>query len=263
MLDRANSQTAGVVGDSRAAYAAASALKWILSVKATPIALLLAISVPFCGAHAESATALSADTQATAPASAATVTTESKRLSDRYVSDDIYTFLHGGPGKQYRILGSVKAGTKVQFIELDASGKYAQIIDSRGRTAWIASESLQSAPSFRSQVVELQAQKQQLQHQLDNIDSEQARELKLKREQVAQLSAQSQQQQQRLDEQSEELQSLRQENSKLQQSLGTKEQDEQYRWWREGGTIAGVGLLLGLLLPDLPRPRRRKDRWMN
>ncbi len=263
MLDRANCQTAGVVGDSRAAYAATSALKWILSVKATPIALLLAISVPFCGAHAESATALSADTQATAPASAATATTDSKPLSDRYVSDDIYTCLHGGPGKQYRILGSVKAGTKVQFIELDASGKYAQIIDSKGPTAWIASESLQSAPSFRSQVVELQAQKQQLQHQLDNIDSEQARELKLKREQVAQLSAQSQQQQQRLDEQSEELQSLRQENSKLQQSLGTKEQDEQYRWWREGGTIAGVGLLLGLLLPYLPRPRRRKDRWMN
>ena len=258
-----NCLTAGVVGGCRAAYAAASALKWILSVKATPIALLLAISVPFCGAHAESATALSADTQATAPASAATATTESKRLSDRYVSDDIYTFLHGGPGKQYRILGSVKAGTKVQFIELDASGKYAQIIDSKGRTAWIASESLQSAPSFRNQVVELQAQKQQLQHQLDNIDSEQARELKLKREQVAQLSAQSQQQQQRLDEQSEELQSLRQENSKLQQSLGTKEQDEQYRWWREGGYIAGVGLLLGLLLPYLPRPRRRKDRWMN
>ena len=253
MLDRANSQTAGVVGDSRAAYAAASALKWILSVKATPIALLLAISVPFSGVQAE---------PATAPASAAT-TTESKTLSDRYVSDDIYTFLHGGPGKQYRILGSVKAGTKVQFIELDASGKYAQIIDSKGRTAWIASESLQSAPSFRNQVVELQAQKQQLQHQLDNIDSEQARELKLKREQVAQLSAQSQQQQQRLDEQSEELQSLRQENSKLQQSLGTKEQDEQYRWWREGGYIAGVGLLLGLLLPYLPRPRRRKDRWMN
>ncbi len=248
-----NCLTAGVVGGCRAAYAAASALKWILSVKATPIALLLAISVPFSGVQAE---------PATAAASAAT-TTESKPLSDRYVSDDIYTFLHGGPGKQYRILGSVKAGTKVQFIELDASGKYAQIIDSKGRTAWIASESLQSAPSFRNQVVELQAQKQQLQHQLDNIDSEQARELKLKREQVAQLSAQSQQQQQRLDEQSEELQSLRQENSKLQQSLGTKEQDEQYRWWREGGYIAGVGLLLGLLLPYLPRPRRRKDRWMN
>ena len=46
-------------------------------------------------------------------------------------------------------------------------------------------------------------------------------------------------------------------------AAASKEQDEQYRWWREGGTIAGVGLLLGLLLPYLPRPRRRKDRWMN
>lgn len=219
------------------------------------------MSLPMSMALAEPSAAAPEPTPAISQEPASSTTPSSG--VNRYVSDDIFTYLHGGPGKQYRILGSVKAGTKVQFIELDASGKYAQIIDSKGRTAWIASESLQSAPSFRNQVVELQAQKQQLQHQLDNIDSEQARELKLKREQVAQLSAQSQQQQQRLDEQSEELQSLRQENSKLQQSLGTKEQDEQYRWWREGGYIAGVGLLLGLLLPYLPRPRRRKDRWMN
>ena len=219
------------------------------------------MSLPMSMALAEPSAAAPEPTPAISQEPASSTTPSSG--VNRYVSDDIFTYLHGGPGKQYRILGSVKAGTKVQFIELDASGKYAQIIDSKGRTAWIASESLQSAPSFRNQVVELQAQKQQLQPQLDNIESEQARELKLKHEQVTQLSAQSQQQQQRLDEQSEELQSLRQENSKLQQSLGTKEQDEQYRWWREGGYIAGVGLLLGLLLPYLPRPRRRKDRWMN
>ncbi len=70
-------------------------------------------------------------------------------------------------------------------------------------------------------------------------------------------------QQQQLDEQGEQLQTLRQQNGQLQQALGTKEQDQQYRWWREGGYIAGAGLLLGLLLPFLPRPRRRKERWMN
>ena len=254
MPDGPNCLTAGVVGGCRAAYAAASALKWILSVKATPIALLLAISVPFCGVQAE---------PATAAASAAT-TTESKPLGDRYVSDDIYTFLHGGPGKQYRILGSVKAGDKVQFLALDASGKYAQIIDGKGRTAWILGKELQTAPSYRAQVTTLQEQLRQLQLKMDNIDSDQARELKEKRERLTLLEQQVSQQEQQLAEQGKELQALRQQKQKLQQDLGTKEQDQQYRWWREGGYIAGVGLLLGLLLPYLPRPRRRsKDRWMN
>jgi SH3 domain protein len=31
----------------------------------------------------------------------------------RYISDDLFTFLHAGPGRNYRILGSVLAGSKV------------------------------------------------------------------------------------------------------------------------------------------------------
>lgn len=236
-------------------------------VKATPIILLLAVSLPLQSLQAEPSTDAGNDSASTsisaAPVSAAAATQTPTPVGTRYVSDDLYTYLHGGPGKQYRILGSVKAGSKVQFIQQDPSGKYAQIIDGKGRTVWIASESLQSGPSFRSQVTELQEQKQHLQHQLANIDSEQARELTLKREQVDQLTDQVQQQQQQLDEQGKELQTLRQQNGQLQQALGTKEQDQQYRWWREGGYIAGAGLLLGLLLPFLPRPRRRKERWMN
>ena len=98
---------------------------------------------------------------------------------------------------------------------------------------------------------------------MDNIDSDQARELKEKRERLTLLEQQVSQQEQQLAEQGKELQALRLQKQKLQQDLGTKEQDQQYRWWREGGYIAGAGLLLGLLLPFLPRPRRRKERWMN
>ena len=31
----------------------------------------------------------------------------------RYISDDVYLFLHGGPGTQYRILGSIEAGQEI------------------------------------------------------------------------------------------------------------------------------------------------------
>ncbi|MBP8222086.1 MAG: TIGR04211 family SH3 domain-containing protein [Aeromonadaceae bacterium] len=231
-------------------------------MKATPVALLLAMSLPMSMALAEPSAAAPEPTPAISQEPASSTTPSSG--VNRYVSDDIFTYLHGGPGKQYRILGSVKAGDKVQFLALDASGKYAQIIDGKGRTAWILGKELQTAPSYRAQVTTLQEQLRQLQLKMDNIDSDQARELKEKRERLTLLEQQVSQQEQQLAEQGKELQALRQQKQKLQQDLGTKEQDQQYRWWREGGYIAGVGLLLGLLLPYLPRPRRRsKDRWMN
>ena len=39
----------------------------------------------------------------------------------RYVSDNIFTFIHNGPGTQFRILGSVKAGEPLYSLESDKS----------------------------------------------------------------------------------------------------------------------------------------------
>ena len=33
----------------------------------------------------------------------------------------------------------------------------------------------------------------------------------------------------------------------------------QLRWWKEGGLIAGIGALAGVILVYLPRPRRRRE----
>ena len=41
----------------------------------------------------------------------------------RYVSDNIYTFLHRGPGKQYRIIGSINAGEAVTQLAQSEDGK--------------------------------------------------------------------------------------------------------------------------------------------
>ncbi len=195
---------------------------------------------------------------------AAPETAPAQSHATRYVSDNLYTFLHGGPGKQYRILGSIKAGDAVQFLALSDDGKYSQIIDPKGRTAWIASESLQSGESFKILAPKLQQRLDALQHTLDNLDTEQARQIKEQVAELNQLKQQNQQQAEQLQTQSAKLSQLHTENQTLKSRLDTREQDAQYRWWREGAIIAGVGLLLGLLLPWLPRPqRRRKDRWMN
>ena len=181
----------------------------------------------------------------------------------QYVSDNLYTFMHGGPGKQFRIIGSIKAGEPVQLLGHSADGQYSQIIDPKGRTAWIASESLQPGESFKVQAPKLQQKIDALQHTLDNLDSEQARQIKTQKAELEQLRQQTAQQSAQLAKQQTALDELQQQNKTLQSSLDTREQDAQYRWWREGATIAAAGLGIGLLLPWLPRPRRRKDRWMN
>lgn len=147
---------------------------------------------------------------------------------------------------------------------MSPEGKYAQVRDGKERTGWILAEELQSQESFRLQSERLQQEVAQLKHQLDNVDSDQARELKSKSERLSQAEAQLQQQSSQLESQEKILSQLKQENEELKASLGTQERDQLFHWLRQGGLIAGGGLLIGLLVPYLPRPRRRqKDRWLN
>ena len=209
---------------------------------------------------------------ATEPVSAATTTapqpgqeaSASATALQRYVSDEIYTFLRRGPGKQYRIIGSIKAGEPVTQLALSDDGKYAKVRDSKQREAWIVASELQENPSFRSQHEQVQQQVAVLNDKLANIDSVQARELKQKSAQLIENEQALKQAQEKLASQGEELVQLRAENDKLNASLGTRKQEQLFTWMKQGGMIAGAGLLIGLLIPYLPRPRRsQRDRWLN
>lgn len=229
------------------------------SVKPLLPALFLALSLP---AIADDLPAPSTTTDS--PPSPSATPAASAMPGKRYVSDNLITYVHSGPGKQFRVVGAVKAGEAVSFVGLDDSGKYAQILDSKGKQVWINAQELQSSESFREQANRLQEQNKHLQHQIDNLDSDQSRELKDKRERVNQLEQQVKQQSEQLTTQALQLKKLQQENQNLNESLGTREQDQQFRLWREGGYIAGAGLLIGFILAFLPRPgRRRKSGWMD
>ena len=54
-----------------------------------------------------------------------------------------------------------------------------------------------------------------------------------------------------------------QERDQLKNAVDRTAQDERFELWRQGGLIAGLGLILGIILVYLPRPQRRsKKRWM-
>ncbi|MBM7071296.1 TIGR04211 family SH3 domain-containing protein [Shewanella sp. 202IG2-18] len=168
----------------------------------------------------------------------------------RYISENVYVYLHSGPGSQYKILGSVAAGRKVTLLP-EAQGGFSKVIDNKGREGWIQSKMIVKDPTFRITEPKLQQQIDDLQKELTTVKA---------------VSALSSQNTSELEQQlAAAIQARKTAESSLatvQQQLLTANQDEKYRFWREGGMIAGVGLLIGLILAYFPKPgRKRKTSW--
>ncbi len=168
----------------------------------------------------------------------------------RYVSDNVYTYLHSGPGSQFKILGSVAAGREITLLPETQDG-YSKVIDNKGREGWIQSKMIVKAPTFRITQPLLEAQITALKEKLDFTIESSTQALKSTSDLELKLST--------------AIEARRQAESNLQQvqqQLSTLKQDEKYRFWREGGMIAGIGLLIGLLLAYFPKPgRKRKNTW--
>jgi SH3 domain protein len=169
----------------------------------------------------------------------------------RFISDDVYTFIHGGPGTEFRILGSVEAGQPITLLD-NTDGDFTQIIDHKGREGWVLTSLVTDQPSFRERFPEMEAQLKQANEQLnqitDNTDNTEEY-LILANEKVTELNAALTIAVKQRDE--AEL--------KVQQGADNR----RYQMWQQGGLIGGMGALIGIILVYLPRPQRRKNsRWM-
>lgn len=173
------------------------------------------------------------------------------------ISEDIYIYLHSGPGNQFRILGSVKAGMPVTLTG-ENQGDYIQIIDDKERTGWVKQDQLTQQESFRLAVPRLNDEVTALKQQLE---AEQIRTAGLQ-EDLAQLN--SELESTRRDAINLEadlkstLDSLSIENEQLKEENQSMLNSERWQWLQQGGMVAGAGLILGLLIAYLPRPQRRR-----
>lgn len=181
----------------------------------------------------------------------------------RYVSDNIFTYIHNGPGTQYRILGSVKAGEPLEIKSVNGEAGFTRVVDGRGREGWIKSSELQSQPSLRERLPQVEKERDELKSRLQNLNGDNEKrfaekdgQIELQSNEIASLKAQ-------LASQGEEMSNLKEQNDALTQSYDNREHDMQMDWFIRGGAMVGAGILLGILLPMLPRRRSRSDRWMN
>ncbi len=76
--------------------------------------------------------------------------------SDRWVSDNLQTYVRSGPSDGYRIVGALKSGQKVQLLQ--TQGDYSEVRGEGGDRVWILSSDLQSQPGQAERVPALEQQ---------------------------------------------------------------------------------------------------------
>ena len=174
----------------------------------------------------------------------------SASAATRYVSDDLYTYIHSGPGTKYKIIGSVNAGKQIQVIQTNSNAGFTQIKDSKGRDGWIDSKYVSRHPGLKDRLAKLETKFTKLNTQLamakDNLTSHSSQVRTLKNTNVTL---------------NEELQQVRSLNDDLNERLDSEKNDLLMRWFTYGGIVGGIGLLLGLILPPLISSSRKKPRW--
>ncbi len=194
---------------------------------------------------------------------ALSVSTLAHAEEKRYVSDELNTWVRSGPGDNYRLLGTLNAGEEVELLQTNNDSNYAQVRDNTGRTVWIPLKELNTQPSLRTRVPDLENQVKTLTEKLNNIDNT--------------WNQRTAEMQQKVAGSDSAINELKAENQKLKNELIVAQKkvsaanlqlDDKQRtiimqWFMYGGGVLGVGLFLGLVLPHMIPSRKRKDRWMN
>ncbi|MBW8189698.1 TIGR04211 family SH3 domain-containing protein [Neiella marina] len=171
--------------------------------------------------------------------------------SNYFISEDLYTFMHSGAGKQFRIVGSVNASTPVILLETSDDGSFVKIRDDREREGWVEAASLAQGQTSQ-QIIE------ELNQKLVAVSSD----INADKNEIAQLSNQIDNLQQQLNQQQQSVLEANKQRDVLQQQLNGYTDEIEMQWFINGALVAGGGLLLGVILSFLPRRKKKQDNWM-
>lgn len=177
----------------------------------------------------------------------------------RWVSDGLTTYVRSGPTDGHRIVGNLRSGQKVTLI--GSQGSYSQVRGQNGDLVWILSSDLQAVPGQSERLPLLDAQVAELSGQLKTIDDSwknrvqgMQETLDSRKKLIDELEARNKALSEQLDQSQSNLRDT-------QARLGDENKQVMMRYMVYGGSIAGAGLLAGLILPSLTRSRKKNDRW--
>ena len=199
----------------------------------------------------------------------------------RYISDQIFVPLRGGPGNQYRILHrGLRTGTSMQLLEEDAGEGFSKVLvgDQEGyiRSQYLTADApaLVVLPGVREQAAKAQAENRELRSRLSTRDNE-LKSLKESLTDTESLLAGKTEEMLRLEEVTADPlaidrrnKELMEENLQLKHEVQVLEaensqlvQDNSIRWYLYGGGTILLGILLGLFLPMI-RVQKKQSDWV-
>nr|WP_194956918.1 TIGR04211 family SH3 domain-containing protein [Enterovibrio baiacu] len=181
---------------------------------------------------------------------------------DNYISDELFTYMHSGPGTQFRIIGSVDAGTKVTVVDRNRNAGYTQVLDERGRKGWVESKYVSNQPGLKTRMPALEKELTQVKSALANAQGDSEAKTKGLIESLEQRNAQLKELETHTSELNQKLIDAQSEIRELRARIDTQKDDLLMRWFTYGAMVAGAGLLFGLILPHLiPRRKKRNNGW--
>lgn len=179
----------------------------------------------------------------------------------QYVSDNLSIYMHSGPSLQYRIIGTIEVGTTITTLQYNSETKFMQVKSPTGKVGWVKSDEIQKQPPAKSLLPELQKKYQESQDKLKTINDENQQAMSDTEQAIIDKDSLIAQ----LDSEKRALRDtiadLEERNMELDLLQDTKDERIKMEWLMYGGSVLLFGLLVGLIIPFLPRRKKRNDSW--
>lgn len=166
----------------------------------------------------------------------------------RYISDELFIFLHAGPGRNFRIIGSINAGTAVSLLEVDSVAGYTQIQDERERTGWVESKFISHLPSNKLALAEAS---KQIKRQQEEIKAMQER-MNITLDDFAKAEEHK-------SALNRNLTKILEQNAELERRIAQKGRSEQMIWFTRGTVLALISVVIGYFLGFFGRKKGKSN----
>ncbi|MEJ2042146.1 MAG: TIGR04211 family SH3 domain-containing protein [Reinekea sp.] len=198
-----------------------------------------------------------------------------------WLTDKLWVNVRTGPSGDYRSLKTIISGTRMEVLETSENGDYYRVRTEAGLEGWVPKRYTETEPTGNIRADNLEAEKQQLQQQLEVLDKKYKDllagkgdvngELETLRTNNAELTKELN----RIKAISEnainldaQYQALAEENARIKNDLDvmtaenrslSEFNDSQMLYI--GAILMIVGIILGVILPRLTGNKRRRDGW--
>ncbi|MEH6649797.1 MAG: TIGR04211 family SH3 domain-containing protein [Motiliproteus sp.] len=167
-----------------------------------------------------------------------------------HISDEVLVFLHTGPSNQYRIRSNVPSGTMLTVLEHDKATGYSRVRLTNGTDGWVQTKYIDKGRSLAQRLPEVESllvkSREVVKEQADALNLLEG-DLAGANDRQAQFTAETAQ--------------LQNEVGRLKLKIDGMDETNLMGWFLRGGALALGGVLVGLILPLLPKRRRRNNDW--